>query len=469
MNIEIVELGSLPLAGFDPVLPPGVADLVHEAESVGRRSLAGRRIWNVNSTAQGGGVAEMLGPLLAYARGSGVDARWAVVAGDQPFFTVTKRLHNRLHGMPGDGGPLGVVERAAYEAALAPNAQDLLALIEPRDIVILHDPQTAGLIPRLPRGVPVIWRCHVGLDVPNDLAREAWWFLEPYVLQADAYVFSRESFVWDELDPAKRAIIAPSIDVFAPKNAELEPASVDAVLATAGLRRGRSGQPSFQRLDGRTGQVRRRATLLETRPLERADRYVLQVSRWDSLKDPIGVIEGFAAHVVPYSDAHLIYAGPDVSAVADDPEGAEVYAYARARWQALPPEARERIHLALLPMEDFEENAVIVNALQRGADVVVQKSLAEGFGLTVAEAMWKRRPVVASRIGGIQDQIEHGVSGLLLDDPADLEAYGAATLELLASPERAAAMGDAAHERVRERFLGTHSLLDYLTLFERLL
>ena len=135
----------------------------------------------------------------------------------------------------------------------------------------------------------------------------------------------------------------------------------------------------------------------------------------------------------------------------------------------MPADARERIHLALLPMEDFEENAVIVNALQRGADVVVQKSLAEGFGLTVAEAMWKRRPVVASRIGGIQDQIEHGVSGLLLDDPTDLEAYGAAVLELLASPERAAAMGEAAHERVRDRFLGTHSLLDYLTLFERLL
>jgi trehalose synthase len=469
MNIEIVELGAQPLAGFDPVLPPGVADAVHAAEDIGRRSLAGRRIWNVNSTAQGGGVAEMLGPLLTYARGSGVDARWAVVAGDQPFFTITKRLHNRLHGMPGDGGPLGAAERAAYEEALAPNARDLLALIEPLDIVILHDPQTAGLIPRLPRGVRVIWRCHVGLDVPNDLAREAWWFLEPYVLQADAYVFSREAFVWEELDPAKRAIIAPSIDVFAPKNAELDAAAVDAILAAAGLRGGRVESTSFHRLDGTVAQVRRRATMLETRPLAAGERFVLQVSRWDSLKDPIGVIEGFAEHVAPYTDAHLIYAGPDVSAVADDPEGAEVFAFARARWEALPSAARERIHLALLPMDDFEENAVIVNALQRAADVVVQKSLAEGFGLTVAEAMWKRRAVVASRIGGIQDQIEHGVSGLLLDDPTDLQAYGAAVLELLGAPERAAAMGEAAHERVRDRFLGTHSLLDYLTLFERLL
>ena len=127
------------------------------------------------------------------------------------------------------------------------------------------------------------------------------------------------------------------------------------------------------------------------------------------------------------------------------------------------------MHLALLPMRDAEHNAVIVNALQRAADVVVQKSIAEGFGLTVAEAMWKRRAVVASRIGGIQDQIEHGISGLLLNDPADLAAYGDAVLELLKAPERAAAMGVAAHERVRERYLGTHSLIDYLDLFERVL
>jgi trehalose synthase len=469
MNLSLVELGSQPLAGFDRVLPAAAAEAVHIAERAGREELAGRRIWNVNSTARGGGVAEMLAPLLAYARGAGVDARWAVVDGDPRFFAVTKRLHNRLHGMPGDGGPLGEDERAAYESVLAPNARDLQALVEPGDIVILHDPQTAGLAGRLPRDVQVIWRCHVGLDVPNDLAREAWWFLEPYVHRADAYVFSREAFVWDRLDPAKRAIIAPSIDVFAPKNAELGAETVAAVLTAAGLRRGRSGATTFQRLDGHMGQVRRTATMLETQPLEAHERYVLQVSRWDSLKDPIGVIDGFAAHVAPYTDAHLVYAGPDVTAVADDPEGAEVYAFARARWEALPDMARERIHLALLPMEDFEENAVIVNALQNGAEVVVQKSLAEGFGLTVAEAMWKRRPVVASRIGGIQDQIEHGVSGLLLDDPTDLEAYGAAVLELLADPVRAAAMGEAAHERVRDRYLGTHSLIDYLALFERVL
>jgi trehalose synthase len=468
--LSLVSIGKLPLESFDAVLPPAAAQALHRAEDLGRSELAGRRVWNVNSTARGGGVAEMLGPLLAYARGSGIDARWAVIDGDPAFFAVTKRLHNRLHGMPGDDGPLGPAERAAYEAALGRNADELCALVSPGDMVLLHDPQTAGLIPRVRAcGARVIWRCHVGLDVPNALAREAWRFLEPYVLQADAYVFSREAFVWDELDPARRAIIAPSIDAFAPKNADLAPETVDAILFAAGLRTGAPGAPVFRRMDGSPGTIEHRAMMLETDPLAPGERYVLQVSRWDSLKDPIGVIEGFVRHVAPHTEADLIYAGPDVTAVADDPEGAEVYGLACEHWHALPSESRRRVHLALLPMADSDENATIVNALQRRADVVVQKSLAEGFGLTVAEAMWKHRAVVASRIGGIQDQILHGVSGLLLDDPADLGAYGAAVLELLDEPERAAAMGEAAHERVRERFLGTHSLLDYLALFERLM
>ncbi|HEY8494861.1 MAG TPA: glycosyltransferase, partial [Myxococcota bacterium] len=449
-----VAVGTLPLDSFDSVLPEPAAQALHRAEEHGRVVLAGRVIWNVNSTARGGGVAEMLGPLLAYARGAGIDARWVVIDGDPAFFTVTKRLHNRLHGAPGDGGPLGDEERGIYEAGLARNGEELAALISPRDIVLLHDPQTAGLIPRVRAcGARAIWRCHVGLDEPNELAREAWAFLEPYVLQADAYVFSRDAFVWDELDPARRAIIAPSIDVFAPKNAELRPETADAVLTAAGLRSaGGDGEPVFRRMDGSMGRVTHRAKLVETDPLGPEERYVLQVSRWDSLKDPLGVIEGFVQHVAPHTDADLIYAGPDVTAVADDPEGAEVYALACERWRSLPDELRSRVHLALLPMEDSDENATMVNALQRRAAVVVQKSLAEGFGLTVAEAMWKRRAVVASRIGGIQDQIQHGVSGLLLDDPRDLRAYGAAVLELLNAPERAAAMGEAARVRVRERF-----------------
>jgi trehalose synthase len=437
MKLELIPVGTLDLVGFDGVLAPDGAEVLHRAEWLGREELAGRRVWNVSSTSRGGGVAEMLTTVLAYARGAGVDARWAVVCADASFFAITKRIHNRLHGFEGDGGPLGEAERAVYEAELAPNGVDFGALLEPGDVVILHDPQTAGLIPQVrAHGVPVIWRCHVGLDVPNALAREAWSFLEPYVMDADAYVFSREAFVWDELDPARRVIIAPSIDVFSPKNAELSPEAVDATLARMGLR-------------GR--------------------RYVLQVSRWDTLKDPIGVVQGFAEHVAPFTDAHLVCAGPDVVAISDDPEGAAVYAATREAWLALPSAVRERVHVELLPMADVTENALIVNALQRGAEVVVQKSIAEGFGLTVAEAMWKSRPVVASRIGGIQDQIEHGVSGLLLDDPRDLREYGAAVRSLLDAPARAAAMGRAAHERVRERYLGTHSLVDYLLLLERVM
>jgi trehalose synthase len=186
------------------------------------------------------------------------------------------------------------------------------------------------------------------------------------------------------------------------------------------------------------------------------------------LKDPLGVIRGFAEHVGEDTGAHLMCAGPNVDAVDDDPEGARVLAEAVALRDSLPPAARRRVHLAALPMQDPEENAIIVNALQRHASVVVQKSLAEGFGLTVAEAMWKARPVVASRIGGIQDQIVDGESGVLLDDPRDLQSYGAAVTGLLAEPERAERMGERAHERVRTRFMSVHSLLDYLAVIRGL-
>jgi trehalose synthase len=432
---------------------------------------AGRVVWNVNSTARGGGVAEMLRPLLAYARGAGVDARWVVIDGNPDFFRVTKRIHNNLHGADGDGGDLGDAERAVYDEALAGSAAELAELVHPGDVVVLHDPQTAGLIPAVrERGMPVIWRCHVGLDMPNDVARRAWRFLLPYVQQADAYVFSREAFAWDGLDESKVTVIPPSIDAFSPKNQELDRDAVRSILVAAGIVRDDSpAHPCFTRADGSPGRVDRRADMLEERMLEPDDRVVLQVSRWDRLKDPLGVIRGFAEHVAPAGDAHLVYAGPSVAAVADDPEGLEVLAEARAAWRELPADVRGRVHLAQLPLEDGDENAAIVNALQRHADVVVQKSLAEGFGLTVAEAMWKARPVVASRIGGIQDQIVDGKSGVLLDDPRDLAAYGAAVAQLLADPEGASRMGHAAMERVRDGFLGPRHLAQYFELVSKLL
>ena len=468
-SLTPVEVGTLDLTRLTQILPEAEQKRVLAGVEHARKVFAGRRVWNVNSTARGGGVAEMLTTLLAYAQGIGVDARWLVIGGDADFFAVTKRIHNRLHGHDGDGGPLGDRERAAYERTLAAPGGELRELLDPRDVLILHDPQTAGLIPHVEDlGIPVVWRCHVGLDTPNQKAREAWEFLRPYVRAADNYVFSREAFAWDDLDDERLVLIAPSIDALAPKNQELSTAAVEAILIAAGLREhdGGDAEPEFVRFDGTTGRVQRRATVVEDRPLAPGERYVLQVSRWDRLKDPLGVIRGFAEHVAPGTDAHLIYAGPDVSAVTDDPEGAEVLAEAEACWRSLPGDVRARVHLALLPMEDPDENAAMVNALQRGAAVVVQKSLAEGFGLTVAEAMWKARPVVASRIGGIQDQIEHGVSGMLLDDPADLGEYGQAVVALLSDEARAEALGLAGRERVRVGFLGTRSLLDYLAVLD---
>jgi trehalose synthase len=469
--ISSVDVGRFPLDRFEEVLDEDRMERVREGAERARELLGGRTIWHVNSTARGGGVAEMLIALLPYANGAGVETRWAVIEGDAPFFAVTKRVHNLLHGADGDGGPLGDEEREAYERALEPNAEELAPEIGENDIVVLHDPQTAGLIPALKAtGAAIVWRCHVGLDEPNDCARRAWEFLRGYVEQADAYVFSRDAFVWEDLDRDRGRIIAPSIDAFAPKNQELSDDEARAILAHAGVidAPAKGDPPEFTRMDGSKGPIEHEAELLEEAPLQPDDRYVLQVSRWDRLKDPLGVIRGFAEHVAPHVDAHLVYAGPAVDDVADDPEGAEVLEEARALWRELDDEARAKIHLATLPMDDLDENAAIVNALQRQAAIVVQKSIAEGFGLTVAEAMWKARPVVASRIGGIQDQIEDGETGVLLDDPEDLEAYGRAVVELLEDPDRAARIGEAARDAVKDNFLGTESLLHYLALIEPL-
>jgi trehalose synthase len=437
-----------------------------------RALFEGRAIWNINSTARGGGVAEMLRSLLAYARGAGIDARWLVIPGNDGFFRVTKRLHNQLHGAPGDGGPLGPEEHALYDAALEPSGDELAELVRPEDVVIVHDPQPAGLCRVLAScGALVLWRCHVGLDTPNATARGAWRFLRDYVDPAHGYVFSRRAFVWEGLADDKITIIPPSIDAFSPKNQDLSKEAVRAILdAAAIVPDGGDAVPAFEREDGAPARVDRRAEMVEDAAVPRAGRLVVQVSRWDRLKDPLGVIRGFADAVAPaIDDAHLIVAGPSVAAVADDPEGAEVLEDARREWAGLPPAVRRRVHLACLPMEDGEENAAIVNALQRRADVVVQKSLAEGFGLTVAEGMWKARPVVASRIGGIQDQISDGDTGVLVDDPADLGAYGRAVVGLLEDPAGAAQMGRRAQERVRNEFLGPRHLMQYVELIGGLL
>jgi trehalose synthase len=461
-----VEVRPLPLARFASILP---RERYAEFQEVARRTserLRGTVVWNLNSTAAGGGVAEILTSLIAYAVDGGVDARWLVVHARPDFFTLTKRLHNNLHGAPGDGGGLGTAEHILYQRGLGPAAEELADLVSPDDVVILHDPQTAGLV-RAARqaGARVVWRCHIGIDQPDPLAERAWDFLRPYLADADAIIMSRRSFAWQGWDPEKLHIVAPSIDAFSAKNIDLDAATVRGILAASAV----VHDPGYDAVElvvprdgGGTTVVRHRAEMIEDQPVDVSADLVVQVSRWDRLKDPCGVVEGFATRCARFSNAHLMLAGPQ--AVADDPESAGVIAEVIAERQGLPDDMRARVHLAALSMADVEENAVVVNALQRHAEVVVQKSLAEGFGLTVAEAMWKARPVVASRVGGIQDQIVDGESGILIDDPRDLVTFGDEVARLLADPDLRRRLGDAARARVIDDFLATRHLEQWAML-----
>lgn len=421
-------------------------------------ALRGRTVWNINSTAQGGGVAELLGSLIPYERGAGVDERWLVIEGSAEFFEVTKRVHNLLHGVPSDGSEISASEKSVYEETLARNAAALVEVVRPRDVVIIHDPQAAGLVPPLvEHGARVIWRSHVGVDKPNDFARAAWRLLAPYLDQASALVFSRQAYVWEGLEPGRVQIIPPAIDPFSVKNQDLDGETVTAILRASGIMQGADGTASFTRLGGPSGKVEHEASLCGG-SLPPDARFVTQVSRWDELKDPVGVMQAFAEHIGPRSDSWLVLAGPAARSVKDDPEQPGVLRDIIARRERLEPGVRDRVQIAQLPMDDVDENAAIVNAIQRRADVVVQKSLAEGFGLTVAEAMCKARPIVASRVGGIEDQIEDGKSGLLIDDPTDLKALGDKVVRLLQDEPQALRLGEAARDRATRHFIAPRHL-----------
>lgn len=466
--MDEMALPALEARRFDPLVSAPQATGFTEALAVARSRFARNRFWHVNSTASGGGVAEMLRSVLGYLRGSQIDVRWVTIDGDDEFFAVTKRLHHLLHGEPGDGGELGGEERSVYERVLEPEAAAMAALAERGDVVVLHDPQTAGLAPAVAEaGVPVIWSCHVGTDLTNNETRRAWDFLRPYLETTRRQVFSRAAYAWEGLDPGRLSVIPPCIDAFSPKNQELAAGAVDAILSEAGVMPGAAADgaaPSFVREDGTPGRVSRQATMHEVAPIPAGAAIVAQISRWDRLKDHRGVMEACAVHANADLDAHLVLVGPSPDGVPDDPEDADVLEELVEAWRALPLGARQRVHIACLPMQDVEENAAVVNALQRKADVIVQKSLAEGFGLTVAEAMWKGRAVVGTRVGGIKDQIEDGVSGRLLDDPADLEALARTVDELLADPAARRRMGDAARQRVAQDYLAPCFLTRYLEL-----
>ncbi len=467
-----VELHALDTARLEPLIGRERMARVEAATEAAAAALAGRTIIKVNSTANGGGVAEMLYTLISYSRGAGLDTRWLVIQGDPLFFSITKRIHNRLYGSPGDGGELGEAERKHYEGVLRHNAEGLLALVRPGDIVMLHDPQPAGLTKAVKRaGARVIWRCHVGRDQPNEWTEQAWAFLRPYVEEADAFVVSRRDFAAPWMDPRRVHVMAPSLDPFSAKNEPMSSRNVRRVLGYAGLLQGDRSTPAvpFTRRDGSAGWINRHADLLQTGPPPPPDvPLVVQVSRWDRIKDMPGVLNGFVEHVDTQLGAHLLLVGPAVTGVADDGEAGDALDECMAVWRALPRPARARTHLACIPMDDPEENAAIVNAIQRHASVIVQKSLAEGFGLTVAEAMWKGRPVVASRVGGIADQITHGRHGLLIDDPLDLASFGQAVTQLLRDPEGADQLGRRARARVVRAFLGDRHLLQFGALLQQL-
>ena len=427
---------------------------------------------NVNSTAVGGGVAELLETLLGYARGGGVATRWFVIEGDPAFFDVTKRIHNGLYGSSGDGGPLGAAEAEAYERTLRANAGKIDGVVRPGDIVILHDPQTAGLAPAFRRlGATIVWRCHVGSDQSNEWTERSWRFLRPHLEDVDAFVFSRRCFApeWagPRSDPRDLAVDQPVLhQEHAPDRGR---GARNAPRRRADHRAHPTRTVGFRRANGRRGVVRHRAAVVrEGGPPPLGAPLVVQISRWDRMKDMAGVMAGFAEGFDASLGAHLVLAGPKADGVEDDPEAAQVFAECRIQWEALPAAVRRHVHLALLPTVDHDENAVITNALQRHASVVCQKSLAEGFGLTVAEAMWKGRAVVASAVGGIVDQIRGPQYGVLVDDPTDLTEFAAAVDGLLRAPSEARRLGANARRFTTRHMLSDRHLQQYAELIQML-
>src|SRR5829696_6408942 len=290
--IEHVHVAPTHPQRFKEVLAPAEAARLDALIARAQALLEGRAVWSVSSTARGGGVAELLHSLISYTRGAGVNAQWCVLRGPPEFFAVTKRLHNLLHGSPGDGAALDESARAIYEVTTDAATAELATLVRPGDIVLLHDPQTAGLTaPVKALGVPVVWRCHVSVN-------------------------------------------PPSIDAFSAKNQAMTPETVHAILAAAGLVADPApGRPQFVRQDGSPGRVDRRAAVFEEAPLTSATPLVVQVSRWDRLKDPVGVMDGFVGDALNEHAAHLLLAAPAVGAVTDDPEGADVLAECLEHWR----------------------------------------------------------------------------------------------------------------------------------------
>jgi trehalose synthase len=370
-------------------------------------NLRGKVIQNINSTFSGGGVAEILSRILPLLEQLGVDARWDIIKGNDRFFQVTKKFHNALHNRQQD------ITQADFDLFKEVTDENRRNMDLYGDILFIHDPQPAGLIQKKQLvGKKWIWRCHIDISHPNRLV---WDFLRPYITQYDAAVFSAPAFS-PEL-PIRQFLISPSIDPLSNKNKELPEDLINAVMSKYSIPR--------------------------DKPI------ITQVSRFDYLKDPVGVIQAFEL-VKKSLDCRLVFAGGTAS---DDPESDKVLAEVRERAGHNPD-----IHILLIP----PNSDIDINALQRGSTIIVQKSLGEGFGLTVSEALWKGKPVVASAVGGIPLQIKDKLTGLLSHG---IEGTAFAIRQLLSNPDYAKWLGNNGKEHVKYNYLITRHLKEYLILF----
>ncbi|HUP31526.1 MAG TPA: glycosyltransferase [Gaiellaceae bacterium] len=408
--LETVDVGERSLAGYRGVAPDGLLD---ELEAVAE-PLRGLRVLQLNATPYGGGVSELLRSGVPLLNDLGLVVDWKVIAGDERFFETTKAIHN---GLQGAERGLTEAEREAYRETSERNA----ALLEEEyDVIVVHDPQPAGILPLHGKGrASWVWRCHIDTGAPNP---EVWEFMRGWLDGYDAAVFTMREFVPLDLPIGRVELIPPAIDALSPKNLDLPDELARQVLAWIGV------EPD--------------------RPL------VTQVSRFDPWKDPLGVIAAYRLAREELPDLQLALAG---SMALDDPEGWRVYEEIRAASEADP---LVHVFTNLTGVGNVE-----VNAFQRLSQVVVQKSIREGFGLVVSEAMWKGTPVVAGRAGGIPLQMADGVGGLLVDS---VEECARGIVELLRDPERARELGARGRERVRERFLLPRLLLNELALVAEL-
>ena len=368
--------------------------------------LRGKAIQNINSTAVGGGVAEILSRMIPLLSQLGVSAAWDVIKGDEKFFAITKKFHNGLHGVPVE---IDAGEYAHFLEVNRYNAEQ----IRFGDIVFVHDPQPIALVEkRGALGNNWLWRCHIDFSRPDP---KIWEFLRQFIPQYDAAVFSAPAF--SQKLPIPQVLIAPSIDPLSDKNKELDEPTIDAVFARFGIDR--------------------------SRPV------VTQISRFDYLKDPVGVIKAYKL-AKERVDMQLVLAG---GGATDDPEGPIIMEQVRREAE----KDKDIFVLFLPPASDIE-----INALQRGSTVILQKSLKEGFGLTVSEALWKGKPTIAGAVGGIPLQIAHKYSGILTHS---IEGTAQWIKQLISAPEYARKLGINGKEHIRNNFLITRHVKDYLLLF----